>query len=62
MSTEERIEQLRKLRHEALEANPRTVERQHDLGKLTARERLEVLLDKGSFQEVDLFTRHQAAG
>jgi propionyl-CoA carboxylase beta chain len=62
MSTEERIEQLRKLRHEALEANPRTVERQHDLGKLTARERIEVLLDKGSFQEVDLFTRHQATG
>jgi propionyl-CoA carboxylase beta chain len=62
MSTEERIEQLRKLRHEALEANPRTVERQHDLGKLTARERIEVLIDKGSFQEVDLFTRHQATG
>ncbi len=62
MSTEERIEHLRKLRQEALEANPRTVERQHDLGKLTARERIEVLLDKGSFQEVDLFTRHQASG
>ena len=62
MSTEERIEQLRKLRHEALTANPRSVERQHDLGKLTARERIEVLLDKGSFQEMDLFTRHQATG
>ncbi|MDQ3782649.1 MAG: acyl-CoA carboxylase subunit beta [Actinomycetota bacterium] len=62
MSTEERIELLRKLRNDALAPNPRTVERQHDMGKLTARERIEVLLDKGSFQEVDLFTRHQASG
>ena len=63
MSTDEKIEHLRKLRNEALApSNQRAVERQHDLGKLTARERIELLLDKGSFQELDLFVRHQATG
>ncbi|MDP2952844.1 MAG: acyl-CoA carboxylase subunit beta [Chloroflexota bacterium] len=36
---------------------PREVERQHDLGKLTARERLEKLFDPGSFQEINLWIR-----
>jgi acetyl-CoA carboxylase carboxyltransferase component len=63
MSTEDRIEELRKLREEALHAgSQRAVERQHDQGKLTARERLELLLDKGSFQEIDMFVRHRASG
>ena len=63
MSTDERIEALRRLRHEALEpGTQRAVDRQHDQGKLTARERIELLLDKGSFQEVDMFVRHQASG
>ena len=63
MSTEERIERLRKLREEALHAgSQRAVERQHDLGKLTARERVEMLLDKGSFQEIDMLVRHQNDG
>ena len=31
-------------------------------GKLTARERLDALLDKGSFQEIDQFVRHQSSG
>jgi propionyl-CoA carboxylase beta chain len=63
VSTEDRINRLRELRQEALEpANQRAVDRQHDLGKLTARERVELLLDKGSFQEMDMFVRHQAKG
>ncbi len=63
MSTDERIEALRRLRHQALEpSTQRAVDRQHDQGKLTARERIELLLDKGSFQELDLFARHQATG
>jgi propionyl-CoA carboxylase beta chain len=63
VSTEERIERLRKLRDEALSpTSQRAVDRQHDLGKLTARERVELLLDKGSFQELDMFVRHQASG
>ena len=63
MSTDERIEALRRLRHQALEpSTQRAVDRQHDQGKLTARERIELLLDKGSFQELDIFARHQATG
>ncbi len=63
MSTDERIKHLRKLREEALRpGNQRAVDRQHDMGKLTARERIELLLDKASFQELDLFARHQAKG
>ena len=38
---------------------PERVERQHAAGKLTARERLEALLDTGSFEEVDQFVSHR---
>jgi acetyl-CoA carboxylase carboxyltransferase component len=63
VSTDERLERLRQLRDEAFRPdNQRAVDRQHDLGKLTARERIELLLDKGSFNEVDAFVRHQASG
>ena len=61
MSTEEKIERLRALREQSLQPdNQRAVERQHDAGKLTARERIELLLDKGSFQEIDPFVQHHA--
>jgi methylmalonyl-CoA decarboxylase subunit alpha len=36
------------------------IQRQHELGKLTARERLNILFDKGSFQEVQLFVKHRS--
>ncbi len=63
MGTEERIEELRSLRDEALHAgSERAVARQHEQGKLTARERIQLLLDKGSFEEIDMFVRHQASG
>ena len=63
MSTEKNIEKLRALREQSLQPdNQRAVERQHDAGKLTARERIELLLDKGSFQELDPFVRHHATG
>jgi propionyl-CoA carboxylase beta chain len=63
LGTEARIEKLRELREEALHAgSQRAVARQHEQGKLTARERLDALLDKGSFQEIDQFVRHQASG
>jgi acetyl-CoA carboxylase carboxyltransferase component len=38
----------------------RSVDRQHDKGKLTARERIEHLLDPGSFHELDMLARHRA--
>ena len=42
--------------------SPAAVERQHARGKLTARERLELLLDPGSFVELDMLARHRAHG
>ena len=36
------------------------IEKQHAAGKLTARERVERLVDKSSFQEIGLFARHRA--
>ncbi|KAA3641910.1 MAG: methylmalonyl-CoA carboxyltransferase, partial [Armatimonadetes bacterium] len=63
MSTEQRIEKLRELRRQSAQAdNQRAVDRQHDAGKLTARERIELLVDKGSFQEIDPFVRHKTQG
>ncbi|MGN6158864.1 MAG: acyl-CoA carboxylase subunit beta, partial [Devosia sp.] len=38
----------------------RRIDAQHGKGKLTARERLEVLLDPGSFEEYDMFVTHRA--
>jgi acetyl-CoA carboxylase carboxyltransferase component len=40
--------------------SPRSVERQHEKGKLLARERLAILLDPNSFHELDLLARHRA--
>lgn len=37
------------------------IERQHASGKLAARERIERLVDKGSFEEIGLFCQHRAA-
>ena len=60
---EERIDQLNKLKEEALHAgNAAAVDRQHARGKLTARERIEKLLDPGSFVELDMLARHRAHG
>ena len=38
----------------------RAVEKQHAKGKLTARERVDLLLDEGSFTELDEFARHRS--
>jgi propionyl-CoA carboxylase beta chain len=63
MSVEEKRDRLRALRDEALHAgSQKAVERQHAKGKLTARERLDLLLDPDSFVELDMFTRHRAHG
>ncbi len=63
MSVEEKRARLRALREEARNAGTEAaVERQHARGKGTARERIDMLLDPGSFTEVDMFTRHRAHG
>src|SRR6266705_1935705 len=55
-----RIEQLRVLKAEAYAAGGAdAIERQHARGKLSARERLELLLDPGSFVETDVLARHR---
>jgi propionyl-CoA carboxylase beta chain len=57
----ERIEQLRELKGRArLGGGAEAIERQHARGKLTARERLELLLDPGTFVETDILARHRA--
>jgi acetyl-CoA carboxylase carboxyltransferase component len=42
--------------------DPAATARQRALGKLTARERISLLLDEGSFVELDVFARHRATG
>jgi acetyl-CoA carboxylase carboxyltransferase component len=39
---------------------PKQIEKQHQAGKLTARERLDLFFDPGSFQELDIFVRHRS--
>jgi acetyl-CoA carboxylase carboxyltransferase component len=57
----ERIAELDKRKEEAYHAgSERAVERQHSKGKMLARERVEYLLDDGSFHELDLLARHRA--
>lgn len=56
-----RTEQLEQLRREALlGGGEKRIADQHRKGKLTARERLELLLDDGSFEETDMFARHRS--
>jgi acetyl-CoA/propionyl-CoA carboxylase carboxyl transferase subunit len=60
-TVEERIEELRERRAAALmPAGPGAADKQHEKGKLTARERLDVLMDAGSFVETDPFTVHRS--
>ena len=60
MSDSSKVEFLRKQRELAqLGGGPDRIQVQHDKGRLTARERLELLLDKGSFRETDMFVTHR---
>ncbi|MDP8977088.1 MAG: acyl-CoA carboxylase subunit beta [Actinomycetota bacterium] len=62
-TTKEKLEELRRRVDEALHAgSARAVESQHAKGKLTARERLDLLLDPGSFVETDRLAVHRATG
>ncbi|HEY2080075.1 MAG TPA: acyl-CoA carboxylase subunit beta [Streptosporangiaceae bacterium] len=60
-TTAGKLADLERRRHEAVHAGAaRQVERQHAKGKMTARERIDALLDPGSFTEFDEFARHRA--
>ena len=61
MSDRDRAARLEELRDETrLGGGEARIARQHEKGKLTARERLELLLDPGSFEELGTFVRHRS--
>jgi propionyl-CoA carboxylase beta chain len=54
------LEELRRLREAAqLGGGPEAIKKQHAKGKLTARERIDLLVDPGSFTEIDAFVTHR---
>ena len=60
LSTQERIEKMLKLSEHIIQAGgEKRIEKQHASGKLTARERINLLLDPGSFVELDRFVKHR---
>src|SRR5574344_597073 len=60
MTFEKQIKQLLDKRVEAkLGGGQKRIDSQHAKGKLTARERIEILLDEGSFEEFDMFVTHR---
>ena len=58
MNREAKFEQVQQLNDAVLHGDAKAVERHHQAGKLTARERIDLLLDPGSFEELDRFRRH----
>ncbi|MCH8954478.1 acyl-CoA carboxylase subunit beta [candidate division KSB1 bacterium] len=60
MAIPEKILHLRQQKSEALlGGGQKRIDAQHKKGKLTARERIDLLLDEGSFQEIDMLVKHQ---
>ena len=57
----EKLERLQKLREQSqVGGGPKRLQQQHDKGKLSARKRLDLLLDPDTFQEIDPFVTHRA--
>ncbi len=60
MAFEDKIKELLRMRELAkLGGGQKRIDAQHQKGKLTARERIELLLDDGSFEEFDMFVTHR---
>src|SRR5690554_6355949 len=59
MSAEKREILLEKRRLSQLGGGEDRIKKQHDSGKLTARERIDLLLDKGSFEEIGSLVEHR---
>jgi len=58
---QDRFEELKKKKQKAkLGGGKEKIDAQHKKGKLTAFERIELLVDEGSFEEIDLFVKHRA--
>jgi acetyl-CoA carboxylase carboxyltransferase component len=63
MPVDPKLIRLRKMKEEAnLGGGAERIEKQHAAGKLTARERLDLLLDPRSFRELDMLVTHRASG
>ncbi len=61
MATRDKVKELMDLRNQArLGGGEKRIEAQHKKGKYTARERLDLLLDEGSFEEFDMFVSHRS--
>ena len=57
---DEKLEKLNRMREQSQQGGgQKRIQQQHDKGKLTARERLGLFLDQGSFQELDPFVTHR---
>ena len=60
MSIAKKIDELKKNKQSArLGGGNDRIKKQHEKGKMTARERIDMLLDSGSFVEMDMFAKHQ---
>lgn len=60
MNLDDKLRQLRELRDQAkFGGGQKRIDSQHRKGKLTARERIDLLLDDGSFEEFDMFVTHR---
>lgn len=61
MKVSEKIELLKKRREQVAQMGGKErVEKQHQKGKLSARERLDLLFDEGTFREIDMFVEHRS--
>lgn len=59
---QKKMDELESLRQEAkLGGGKKRIESQHKKGKLTARERIKLLVDEGSFEEIDMFVKHRSS-
>lgn len=62
MSSQDKIRELIEKREESkLGGGIKRIDSQHDKGKFTARERIDMLLDEGSFEEFDMFVTHRCS-
>ena len=62
MKMNDRLTHLRALKEKAmLGGGQARIDRQHAKGSMTARERIDLLLDKGSFEEFDMLKTHRCA-
>ncbi len=60
MTMQEKVKELLDLRAQArLGGGQKRIDKQHSQGKMTARERITMLLDEGSFEEFDMFVTHR---